>query len=184
MIFHETSLPGSYILELEKVVDERGFFARTWCREDLEAHHLDGSLAQCSLSFNHKKGTLRGMHFQLPPYDETKLVWCTKGAIFDVIIDLRAQSSTYMKWMGVELSGDNRKMLYIPKGFAHGFQTLVDDSEVFYFISGPFHQEAARGVAWNDPAFHIIWPESNNRVISNKDKNWPMFVLDQPPWFL
>lgn len=184
MIYHQTSLQDVYLLELEKIADERGFFARSWCREDLESHGLDGDLAQCSLSFNHRKGTLRGMHFQVPPHGETKLVRCTKGAIFDVIIDLRAQSSTYMKWMGAELSSENRKMLYIPKGFAHGFQTLADESEVFYFISEAFRPEAACGIRWNDSAFQIAWPNEENRVISTKDKNWPKFVKGQTPWFI
>ena len=183
MIFHQTSLKDAYVLELEQIADERGFFARIWCEEELESHGLDGDLAQCSLSFNHYKGTLRGMHFQVPPYAETKLIRCTKGTIFDVIVDLRARSSTYMKWMGVELSADNRKMLYIPKGFAHGFQTLTDDSEVFYFISEAYRPEAARGVHWNDPVFRITWPEVNKRVISGKDQNWPMIVQGQTPYF-
>lgn len=184
MIFHQTALRDAYVLELEQITDERGFFARSWCKEEFESHGLDGDLVQCSLSFNNKKGTLRGMHFQVPPHGETKLVRCTNGAIFDVIIDLRVQSSTYMKWMGVELTAENRKMIYIPEGFAHGFQTLVDESEVFYFISEAFHPEAARGVCWNDSAFQIIWPKSDNRVISRKDQNWPMFVPGQTPWFM
>ena len=184
MIFLQTSLKGAYVLELERIADERGFFARSWCKEELESHGLDGDLAQCSLSFNNKKNTLRGMHFQVPPHEETKLVRCTKGSIFDVIIDLRAQSSTYLKWIGVELSAENRNMLYIPKGFAHGFQTLADESEVFYFISEAFHPEAARGVRWNDATFQINWPEVDNRIISSKDQKWPMFVLGQTPWFM
>jgi dTDP-4-dehydrorhamnose 3,5-epimerase len=183
VIYNETALEGSYILEVEKVEDERGFFARSWCKEELESHGLNADLAQCSLSFNYKMGTLRGMHFQIPPHGETKLVRCTKGSIFDVIVDLRVKTSTYMKWMGVELSADNRKMLYIPKGFAHGFQTLTDDSEVFYFISEAYHPEAVRGVHWNDPVFRITWPEVNERVISSKDQNWPMIVQGQTPWF-
>jgi dTDP-4-dehydrorhamnose 3,5-epimerase len=183
VIFYQTSLKDAYVLELEQIADERGFFARIWCEEELESHGLDGDLAQCSLSFNHNKGTLRGMHFQVPPHAETKLIRCTKGTIFDVIIDLRARSSTYMKWMGVELSADNRKMLYIPKGFAHGFQTLTDDSEVFYFISEAYRPEAARGVHWNDPVFRITWPEVSKRVISSKDQNWPMIVQGQTPYF-
>ncbi len=182
MIYHKTALNDAFVLELEQIADERGFFARSWCKEELEARGLDGDLAQCSLSFNSKKNTLRGMHFQIPPYGETKLVRCTTGAIFDVIIDLRVQSSTYMKWVGVELSADNRKMLYIPKGFAHGFQTLVHESEVFYFISEAYHPEAARGVRWNDPAFNISWPHAEHRVISSRDNNWPMTVLGQDPW--
>ncbi len=184
MIYHQTSLNDAYILELEQIVDERGFFARSWCKEELESQGLDGDLVQCSLSFNSKKDTLRGMHFQIPPHEETKLVRCTNGAIFDVIIDLRVQSSTYMRWMGVELSSENRKMLYIPKGFAHGYQTLAHESEVFYFISEAYHPEAARGVHWNDPAFQIDWPKAEHRVISSKDSSWPMFVLGQPPWFM
>ncbi len=184
MIYHKTALQGAYVIELEPIADERGFFARSWCKDELESHGLNADLAQCSLSFNHKKGTLRGMHFQIPPYGETKLVRVTKGAVFDVIIDLRPQSSTYMKWIGAELSAENRNMLYIPNGFAHGFQTLADDTEVFYFISQDFHPEAARGVRWDDPAFKIIWPKVDHRVISSKDKNWPMFVLGQTPWFM
>lgn len=183
MIFQETSLKDAYVLELEAIGDERGFFARMWCKEELASHGLDTDLAQCSLSFNHKKGTLRGMHFQIPPSGETKIVRCTQGAIFDVIIDLRAKSPTFLQWMGVELSAENRTMLYIPKGFAHGFQTLADDSEVFYCISATYNPEVARGVHWNDPAFHINWPEAENRVISEKDQNWPMFVQGQTPWF-
>lgn len=183
VIYHETSLKDAYVLELEKVEDERGFFVRMWCKEELASRGLNGDLAQCSLSFNQKRGTLRGMHFQIPPYGETKLVRCIKGSIFDVIIDLRSQSTTYMKWMGVKLSADNRQMLYIPKGFAHGFQTLEDESEVLYFISEAYHPEAARGVHWNDPAFQITWPEIKDRVISGKDQNWPMVVQGHAPWF-
>ena len=184
MIFHETSLKGSYILEMEKVEDERGFFARMWCKEELESHNLDKNLVQCSLSFNRCKGTLRGMHFQIPPHGETKLVRCTKGAIFDVIIDVRAKSSTYLKWMGIELSEENKKMIYIPKGFAHGFQTLVGNSEVLYFISDSYHPEASRGINWKDPAINITWPRVKERIISKRDQNWPMFAPGQPPWFL
>ncbi len=184
MIYHKTALNDAYVLELEQIVDERGFFARSWSKEELESQGLNGGLAQCSVSFNRKKDTLRGMHFQIPPYGETKLVRCTSGAIFDVIIDLRVQSSTYMKWMSVELSAVNRKMLYIPKGFAHGFQTLTPESEVFYFISEAYHPEAARGVHWNDPAFQISWPKAEHRVISDRDNNWPMTVLGQDPWFM
>ncbi len=183
MIFHETSLRGSYVLEMEKVEDERGFFARTWCNEELEAQNLDTNLAQCSLSFNRYKGTLRGMHFQVPPHAETKLVWCTKGAIFDVIVDIRAHSNTYLSWVGVELTEENLKMVYIPKGFAHGFQTLVDNSEVFYFVSDAYCPEAGRGMHWDDPAIQISWPQVETRVISERDQNWPMFIPGQSLWF-
>ncbi len=174
---------GAMVLELEEIGDERGFFARTWCKEEFLTHGLDVNLSQCSVSFNYKKGTIRGMHFQVPPHAETKLVRCTRGRIFDVIIDLRASSPTFRKWTGVILSSENRKMLYIPKGFAHGFQTLENNSEVLYFISDAFCAESARGVCWNDPVFQIEWPEEDKRTISAKDQSWPSYHQQQPPWF-
>src|SRR5688500_11400400 len=142
MIFTETDLKGAYIIEPEKLEDERGFFARTWCAREFEEHGLNPRLAQCNISYNHKKGTLRGMHFQAKPYEEAKLVRCTIGAIYDVIIDLRPQSPTYTQWTAVELTADNHRMLYVPEGFAHGFQTLMDQTEVFYQMSNLYNPQS------------------------------------------
>jgi dTDP-4-dehydrorhamnose 3,5-epimerase len=175
MKFHETILQGVFLIEPEPIADERGFFARTFCRQEFVNHGLSASLDQCSVSFNKKRGTLRGMHFQLAPHDEIKLVRCTMGAIFDVVLDLRQDSQTYKKWIGVELTSENRKMLYIPPGCAHGFETLVDNTEVFYQIQGMFVPAAARGVLWNDPAFAIQWPIAAE-VISEKDQKYAEFL--------
>lgn len=177
MIFTETKLKGTYIIEPEKLEDERGFFARTWDKKTFEKKHLDSNLVQCSISHNKKKGTLRGMHYQISPFEEAKLVRCTKGKIYDVIIDLRKKSNTYLKWYSIELSENNYKMLYIPEGFAHGFQTLVDNTEVFYQMSEVFSAEHARGILWNDPLFGINWPIADP-IISVKDANWPLFTSD------
>lgn len=175
MIFRETSLSGAYIIEPEFMEDERGFFARTWCQREFREHRLNTSLVQCNISFNKKKGTLRGMHFQRPPYEEAKLVRCTMGAIYDVIIDLRPDSPTFKKWFAAELTAENRKMLYIPEGFAHGFITLTDNTEVFYQMSQFYYPQYASGVRWNDPAFNIIWP-IDVAVISDRDRNFPDFM--------
>jgi dTDP-4-dehydrorhamnose 3,5-epimerase len=171
MRFILTNLKGAYILEPEKLEDERGFFARTWCQQEFSERGLDANLVQCSISFNKKRGTLRGMHFQLPPLAETKLVRCTQGAIYDVIIDLRQDSETFLQWVGVELTAENRKAFYVPKGFAHGFQTLEDNTEVFYQISEFYAPECARGLRWNDPTFNITWPQPVS-VISERDRNY------------
>jgi dTDP-4-dehydrorhamnose 3,5-epimerase len=171
----ETPLKGAYVIEIEKIVDERGFFSRSWCQKEFYDAGLVSDLVQCNISYNHRKGTLRGMHYQLPPYEETKLVRCTKGAIYDVIIDIRPQSSSYLKWFGVELSEMNYKMLYIPKGFAHGFQTLEDQTEVFYQMSDWFHAESSRGISWDDAVFGIDWPFERKRIISDKDMNYGDF---------
>jgi dTDP-4-dehydrorhamnose 3,5-epimerase len=168
MIFRETKLQNVFIIEPEQLEDQRGFFARVWCQREFEAHGLTSRLVQCSISFNKRKGTLRGMHYQGPPYAEAKLVRCTMGAIYDVIIDLRPQSLTFMQHIGVELTAENRVMLYVPEGFAHGFQTLVDNTEVAYQMSEFYAPGYARGVRWNDPAFGIQWPEEVS-VISMKD---------------
>lgn len=175
MKFSPTALTGACIIDIEPVPDERGFFARSWCREEFARHGLNPDLAQCSISFNKKRGTLRGLHYQARPHEETKVVRCTRGAICDVIVDLRPESPTFRKWIAVELSADNRRMLYIPAGLAHGFQSLTDDTEVFYQISTPYHPESARGARWNDPAFGIEWPVTE-RVISDKDRQYPDFV--------
>jgi dTDP-4-dehydrorhamnose 3,5-epimerase len=150
------------------------FFARTYCWEEFEAHGLNPQVVQCSVSFNKRKGTLRGMHFQAPPFAETRLVRCTSGSIYDVIIDLRPSSPAFKQNFAVELSAANRKMLYIPEGFAHGFQTLENDSEVFYQMSQRFSAEHVRGVRWNDPAFSIKWPAAK-RIIIERDRNYPDF---------
>ena len=168
MKFFETELKGSYIIELEKLEDERGFFTRIWDKKKIQDKGLDSDLVQMSFSFTKKKGTLRGMHFQKKPFEETKLVRCTRGKIFDVIIDLRPESNTYKKWIGVELKSDDLKMLYIPEGFAHGFQTLEDDTEVFYQMSNWFSPEHVRGIRWNDKEFDIKWPIKCS-IISKKD---------------
>lgn len=176
MIFDETKLKGAFVIEPERVEDERGFFARTWCREEFRAHGLNSQLVQCNVSFNKKKGTLRGMHYQAAPHQEAKLVRCTMGAIYDVIVDLRPASATFREWVAVELTASNRRMLYIPEEFAHGFQTLEDGTEVFYQMSEVYAPECAGGVRWNDPAFHIEWPD-DARVISARDQGYVDFVL-------
>ena len=174
MIFDETELPGSYIIELERLNDERGFFARTWCEREFNEHQLECKIVQCNISFNNKKGTLRGMHYQVHPHAEAKLIRCTKGGIYDVIVDLRKDSSTYLRHVSVILSADNRRMLYVPKGFAHGFQTLEDETEVFYQMSELYSPTSARGFRWDDPAFQIAWP-ADTRTISSRDRSYPDF---------
>ena len=176
MIFIETKLQGAFIVEPKRLEDERGFFARTWCKREFVAQELDTRLAQCNVSFNKKRGTLRGMHHQVAPHEEAKLVRCTMGAIYDVIIDLRPNSPTFKGWVSIELTAENRKMIYIPVGFSHGFMTLKDNTEVFYQMSEFYARECARGVKWNDPAFDIAWPEEVT-VISEKDKQYPDFTI-------
>lgn len=171
MKFVETELKSAYIIELEPIEDERGFFARSWCKKEFEEHGLNPNLVQCNISYNKKKGTLRGMHYQVKPFEEAKLVRCTRGSIYDVIIDLREDSNTYMKWISVELAADNNKMLYVPEGFAHGFQTLEDDTEVTYQMSEFYHPECARGIRWDDKMFEIAWP-IEEMIISEKDKSY------------
>ena len=178
MRFVETELGGVFVVELEEHVDERGSFARTWCREEMAAAGLTSDLAQCSLSRNRRAGTLRGLHFQRPPHEEAKLVRCTRGAIFDVAVDLRPGSATLGRWVGVELDPDNSRGLYVPEGCAHGFQTLVDDTDVAYMISVPYAPEAATGVRWDDPRLGIAWPEVAERTISPRDRSLPGYELD------
>jgi dTDP-4-dehydrorhamnose 3,5-epimerase len=172
MIFKETALLGAYTIELEAAKDERGSFARTFCEREFEAQGLNTRFLQCSLSVNARRGTLRGMHYQAEPHAETKLVHCVRGALYDVIIDLRPQSATYCRWVGVELSAANNTLLYVPEGFAHGFQTLEDDTAVYYHISTFYAPQSARGVRWNDPAFGISWPLSD-LLISERDSGLP-----------
>lgn len=169
MDFKEMPLSGAFLIEPEPLSDERGFFARTYCRREFEEHGLNPNLVQCNISFNIKKGTLRGMHFQLPPHEEVKVVRCTSGAIFDVIIDLRHSSPTFNKWYGMELSAKNRRAFYIPEGFAHGFITLEDSTEVFYQMSDFYQPGSASGVRWDDPFFGVEWPITPC-IISERDK--------------
>ena len=175
MVFQNTGLSGAFLIELERIHDERGFFARSWCTREFAEHGLNGHLVQCNVSRNRARGTLRGMHYQAPPHEEAKLVRCTMGAIYDVIVDLRPASGTYMRSFGAELSADNHHALYVPEGFAHGFLTLTDESEVFYQMSEFYTPEAARGLRWNDPQLAIDWP-GPVVVISERDRTYPDFL--------
>jgi dTDP-4-dehydrorhamnose 3,5-epimerase len=172
--FVETPLPGAWAIELEELDDERGWFARTFDAEEFRSRGLNPEVVQCNASFNHRRGTLRGMHYQAEPHGESKLVRCVRGAIFDVAVDLRPDSATYRHWHGVELSAENRLAFYIPAGLAHGFQTLADGSEVLYQMGNPYVPGAAKGVRWDDPAFGIEWPAIDAaRTISEKDRSYP-----------
>jgi dTDP-4-dehydrorhamnose 3,5-epimerase len=173
----ETPLAGVFMLEPEKLGDERGFFARVWCSDELAARGLCSSWVQSSISFNEKAGTLRGMHYQAPPHEETKLVTCTAGAVFDVVVDLRRGRSTFLEWFGVELTSGNNTTLYIPRGLAHGFVTLEDASMVEYHMSESFHPETTQGVRWDDPAFGIQWPREPG-IMSLRDREHPDFEVD------
>lgn len=172
MIFTKTKLADAYIIDIEQRQDERGFFARAWCQQEFEDHGLVSRVVQANISYNKRAGTLRGMHYQKTPYAETKLVRCVRGAIYDVIIDLRPDSPTYMQWLGVELTPENYRMLYVPEGFAHGFQTLADNTEVTYQVSQFYTPGAEGGLRYDDPAFKIEWPVAV-QVISEKDRTWP-----------
>ena len=172
MKFMETSLKGAFIIDPEPIHDERGMFARTWCQEEFEAQGLKVTWVQNNVSLNYKRGTIRGMHYQTPPNEEVKLVRCIKGSIYDVIVDLRPDSPTFCQHAAVILSAENRRALYIPHGFAHGFQTLWDDSELFYHMSSFYEPSSARGFRWDDPMISIKWPEPLT-VISDKDRSWP-----------
>jgi len=176
MRFIQAALAGAWIIEPERIEDARGFFARTFDQAEFQERGLNAEGVQCSISYNRKKGTLRGMHFQIAPYEEVKLVRCTLGAIYDVIVDLRPDSPTFKQWVAVELSAGNRKTLYIPQGLAHGFLTLKDDTEVFYQMSEFYHPESARGVRWNDPAFKIEWALPDP-ILSEKDQSYPDFQM-------
>lgn len=174
MIFCKTKLPGIFTIDLERRSDERGFFARTWCQKEFLDHGLNSNLIQCSISLNSKKGTLRGMHYQTAPFAEAKVVRCTAGSIYDVILDLRRQSPTFKQWFGAELSATNRRSLYVAEGCAHGFVTMADDTEVLYQMSEFYHPESSHGVRWNDPAFQIDWPQ-DVAIISERDRTYVDF---------
>jgi dTDP-4-dehydrorhamnose 3,5-epimerase len=174
MTFTETPLEGAWIIDIARIDDERGFFARTWSPDEFAARGLDSTLAQCNVAWNHRRGTIRGMHFQRAPMQEVKIVRCTRGAILDTIIDLRPGSPTFCQWISVELTEDNRRMVYIPFGCAHGYQTLVDGVETYYHVSAPYSPGHASGVRWNDPRFGLRWPLEPT-VISARDRDWPDF---------
>lgn len=177
MIFKETKIKGVFVIEPERFEDERGFFTHSWSRRVFEEAGLDTNLVECDISFNRRKGTLRGMHYQSAPHGQTKLVRCTRGAIFDVAVDIRPGSPTFRQWVGVELSEHNRLLFYIPKELAHGFQTLEDGTEVFYQISASgYVPEAGRGVRWDDSAFGIEWPDTGERIIIARDREYPDFA--------
>jgi dTDP-4-dehydrorhamnose 3,5-epimerase len=175
--FHPTPLQGAFVIDVEPIRDERGFFARTWCRREFEERGLESQLVQCSMSYNLHAGTLRGLHFQAAPHEEVKLVRCTSGAIFDVIVDLRPGSPTYTAHYSVVLSAANRRTLYVPRGCAHGFQTVDDATEVFYQMSELYAPECSRGVRWDDPAFRIAWPETARRIMNERDQSYPDFRI-------
>ena len=176
MLFSETKLKGAFIIDIEPRQDERGFFARSWCENEFTEHRLDPRLVQCNISFNKTRGILRGMHYQVAPFAEAKLVRCTKGSVYDVLVDLRPDSPTFRQWHSVELTEENHRAIFIPVGFAHGFQTLEDNSEVFYQMSEFFHPECARGVRWNDAAFGIDWP-IDMPIISQRDQDYEDFQI-------
>lgn len=172
MIFRETSIEGVWIIELEPIEDERGWFARAHCADTFASRGLTSSFAQCSASYNRHRGTLRGLHFQAPPAEEAKLVRCVRGALFDVTVDMRPEAPTYGQWVSVELTADNRRAVLIPEGCSHGFQTLSDDTELFYQISVPYQPELSRGVLWNDPELDIPWP-IDQPILSERDRTLP-----------
>ena len=175
MIFSSTKLKDAYLINIEPLNDERGFFARSWCKKEFEMHGLNSGIAQANIAFSTTRATLRGLHYQLAPYEETKLVRCTRGAIYDVIVDLRRDSPTYKKWLGVELTAENHLMLYVPEGFAHGYLTLADNTEICYQASLTYARAYARGVRYDDQAFGISWPLPVD-VISDTDQGWPPYT--------
>ena len=176
MKFTPTKIPGAYLINIEPMTDERGFFARSFCADEFQHQGLNSNFVQCNVSFTARQGTIRGMHYQVAPDTETKLVRCTRGAIYDVILDLRPESPTFKQWVAAELTADNHQMFYIPPGCAHGLQTLVDNTEVFYQMAGVYNADAARGVRWNDPAFGIEMPLAVS-VINQRDRKYPDFII-------
>lgn len=177
MNFIETPLAGAFVIEAVPIVDERGFFARTWCAREFAERGLNPCLVQCNISHSRLRGTLRGMHYQAGEHAEVKLVRCTSGSIFDVITDLRTGSPTYCQWFGTILSGQNHRLMYVPEGFAHGFQTLDDSTEVFYQMSEFYRPDAVRGMRWNDPSVNIEWPQADERIMSERDRSYPDYHL-------
>ncbi len=177
MTFTETKIKGAYIIDIKQIGDERGFFGRSYCKREFERLGLNTNVVQANISSNKKKGTLRGLHMQIAPAEETKMVRCTRGAIFDVLVDLRQQSETFMQWLGVELKATDYRMFYIPEGCAHGYLTLEDDTDVMYQVTEFYTPEAERGFKWNDPTFNIQWPKEPV-IISEKDKAQPIFHPD------
>jgi dTDP-4-dehydrorhamnose 3,5-epimerase len=175
MIFTETGLKGAWLIEIARVEDRRGFFGRSWCAREFEEHGLKAGIRQINTSFTKKKGTIRGLHYQVDPHQETKFIRCTRGRIYDVIVDLRPDSPTYRQWAGHELTDENYRMIYVPENFAHGFVTMEDDCEVYYPVTEFYTPGAERGIRWNDPAFGIEWPQTEGLTISKKDQNWPDF---------
>ena len=176
MRFTETKLPGAYIVELEPIRDNRGFFSRVICRREFDELGLTTDFVQANLTFSRRRGTLRGMHYQIAPHKEIKLVRCTRGAIYDVIVDMRPDSPAYLQWLALELTADNRRMIYIPGEFAHGYLTLRDNTEVFYEVAQYYAPEYERGFRWDDPAINIEWPKIEPLILSDKDRAWPDFT--------
>jgi dTDP-4-dehydrorhamnose 3,5-epimerase len=180
MEFKETRLSGAFLVKQKKIVDERGFFARAWCQEEFKQQGLNPQMLQLNTGFSHQAGTLRGMHYQEAPHAEAKFMRCTRGAVYDVIIDLRRDSPTHGEWVGVELTADEGAMLYVPEGFAHGYQTLADNTEIYYMTTALYAPQAAKGVRYDDPAFGIVWPLAVT-VISAQDQHWPDYHVVKPP---
>ncbi len=179
MRFAETSIGGAFLIEPEPRGDDRGWFARVWCRDEFQAHGLDANFVQCNNSYSRDAGTLRGLHYQAAPHEEAKLVRCLRGAIYDVIVDVRPDSPTYGQWFGVELTAADRRMLYVAPGLAHGFQALVPETEVMYPVTAAYAPQAERGLRWNDPFFAIVWPLADRAILSPKDQAWPDFVPER-----
>ncbi|MBA3831421.1 MAG: dTDP-4-dehydrorhamnose 3,5-epimerase [Chthoniobacterales bacterium] len=177
MRFTPLALQGAYVLDIEPEEDDRGFFARSWCASEFISHGLSAAIRQCSVSFNSRKGTLRGMHYQAEPDEEVKVIRCTAGAVYDVLVDVRLGSATLGKWVATELSAENRRQLYIPSGIAHGFQTLTESAELYYQISTDYAPESARGLRWDDPSVRIAWPDAKSATISERDRSYPDFVF-------
>jgi dTDP-4-dehydrorhamnose 3,5-epimerase len=174
LLITQTDLEGACIIDIDPRRDERGYFARVWCSREFDEQGLNTKLVQCNVAYNYKRGILRGMHYQNHPYAEVKLVRCTRGAVYDVIVDLRVDSPSYLKWVGVELTEENHRMLYVPEGFAHGYVTLQDDSELFYQVSQFYTPGAEGGIRWDDPAVGIEWPDVGELMISEKDRSWTL----------
>lgn len=175
MKFLETPLKGSWLIQLEPITDDRGSFMRTFCEKELQNRGISFSVSQCNLSYNFKKGTLRGLHYQSSPHQEAKIVWCQSGVVHDVIVDLRKDSPTYLKSVSFELSSERNQVLYIPQDFAHGFLTLTSEASLFYWMSAPYEKKSSRGIRWNDPSLSISWPKIDSLIISEQDKNFPDF---------